>query len=115
MTVRAQDLRILADIMQPAVQANKYGDPSDAVFTPLAQAYIEVESLSGQQLVEARQVHPETSHRVRMRYVKGVTAACRVVWYSAAEKRTRTLEIVGPPMNAGERDTMLTLLCRELP
>jgi head-tail adaptor len=113
-TVRAQDLRILAEIMQPAWTEDDYGDPSQRVYTPLAQAYIEMEPLTGQHLVDARQVHAEASLRVRMRFVKGVTAACRVVWYSGAEQRTRTLEIVAPPMNAGEQDTMLTALCKEV-
>jgi head-tail adaptor len=112
--VRAQNLRILAKVMQPAFQENDYGDPSQQTFTPLGNAYIEVEPLSGRHLVDARQVHAEASLRVRMRFLKGVTAACRLEWYSGAQQHTRTLEIV-VVMNAEERDTMWTLLCRELP
>jgi SPP1 family predicted phage head-tail adaptor len=108
MTVRANALRKAVTIMQPAWKADDYGDPSQQTFTTLATVYAEIEPLTGQQLTEARQVHSEVSHRVRIRYLKGLTAACQVEWQS------RKLQIVAV-MNAEERDTMWTLLCRELP
>lgn len=112
--VRAQSLRKLVQIMVPAFEPNDTGDPSQQTFTPLTETYMEMQALSGQQLVEARKIHAETTHRGTMRFAKGVTAACQVVWFSGAEKRTRTWEVVAV-LNAEERDTMLTLLCKELP
>ena len=107
-TVRAQSLRKLVKIMQPAWAESELGDPSQQTFTPLTNVYAEIIPLNGRQLVDARQVHSEVSHRVMIRYLNGVTAACRVEWDD------RILDVLAV-MNLEERDILLTLLCRELP
>lgn len=106
--VRAQNLRKAVTILKPTLDPNKYGDASRQTFTPLETVYAEVLPLTGRQLVEARQIHSEVSHRVTIRPLKGVTTAGRVEWQG------RLLEIESV-LNIEERDTMLVLWCKELP
>ena len=72
-----------------------------------ATVWASIEPLSGRELLQAQQVQAEVTHRVRCRYVSGVTSKMRVL-YGA-----RYFNII-TPINPEERNRELALMCKEL-
>ena len=66
-----------------------------------------VQPLSGQELVNAQQVHALTTHRIKIRYISTLTTEMRILF------RTRVFEIVSM-LDVLERQTELELLCKEV-
>jgi len=75
-------------------------------WAPFATVWASVEPLLGREYFDAQREQADVSHRVRMRYLAGVTHNMRVVLGS------RVFEIESV-LNAGERDRELVLMCRE--
>ena len=75
-------------------------------WAPFAAVWASVEPLLGREYFDAQREQADVSHRVRMRYLAGVTHNMRVVLGS------RVFEIESV-LNAGERNRELVLMCRE--
>ncbi len=75
-------------------------------WVPFATVWGSVEPLLGREWFDAQREQADVSHRVRMRFLAGVTHTMRVVWGS------RVFEIESV-LNAGERNRELVLMCRE--
>lgn len=73
---------------------------------PRVKVWAAVEPLNGRELFNAQQVEPVITHRVRLRYIKGITAHMRI----KHRKRELNIESV---INVDERNRELELLCRE--
>lgn len=76
------------------------------LWTTLADVWAAVEPLTGRELVNAQQIQPDVTHRVRIRHRDDVTAKMRVL------EGTRQLNIESV-LNIEERDRELHLMCRE--
>lgn len=76
------------------------------LWTKLAEVWAAVEPLSGRELLNAQQIQPDVTHRVRIRHRDDVTPKMRV----QHESRSLNIESV---INLNERDRELHLLCRE--
>ena len=66
-----------------------------------------VEPLVGRELFAAQKINAETTIRVKMRYVAGITSKMRVVY------GTRIFDILAP-IDPEERHRELHLMCKEL-
>ena len=84
---------------------NTFGE---IVETPLtfATVWASIEPLSGRELFQAQQVQAEVTHRVRMRYLAGVTAKMTGLF------GTREFQILSV-INPEERNRELVLMCKE--
>ena len=74
--------------------------------TTFTTVWAAVEPLRGRAFMEAKAAQSEVSHRVRMRYMDGITAAMKVRF----EGRIFSLDAV---LNIGERNRELHLMCVE--
>ena len=79
------------------------------VETPItfATVWASIEPLSGRELFQAQQVQAEVTHRVRMRYLAGVTAKMKGYY------GTREFQILSVA-NRDERNRELEIMCKEL-
>jgi head-tail adaptor len=72
--------RVAVQAARPSKQG-PMGDVADAwpVIAGLESAPAEIKQLSGEKLLAARQVHPEATWTVQVRYDSRITARCRLV------------------------------------
>lgn len=76
-------------------------------FSTYATVWASVEPLNGRELLNAQQIHAETTVRVRLRYLSTVTNKNRIVFDS------RTFEILSVIDNKSQK-YRLELLCKEI-
>jgi SPP1 family predicted phage head-tail adaptor len=69
-------------------------------------AWISIEPLRGREAIEAKQLYPTLTHRVRKRHGETITPDC---WF---EHKGRTFNVI-EARNVDERDEMDELLCGE--
>ncbi|MCI0349391.1 MAG: phage head closure protein [Acidobacteriales bacterium] len=103
--MRAGTLRQRISIEQPAETQNDFNEPV-VTWSLYATRWAEVVPLSGEERLIAQQVNAEVTHRVRLRYLAGVTTKMRIV------HKGRVLDI-NTILNQDERRAMLELLCKE--
>ena len=72
-----------------------------------AQVWASIEPLSGRELLQAQQIQADVTHRVRFRFLAGVTAKMRGLY------GTRYFNILSI-INTDERDREIVLMCKEL-
>lgn len=92
--MQAGKLRWPITIQTLTTAPNSYGE---AVPTPetFANTWAEVTQLSGRELWYAQQVQPLATHRVRCRYVAGVTPAMQVVFQGRTLQLTDVNDVDG--------------------
>jgi SPP1 family predicted phage head-tail adaptor len=64
-----------------------------------------VKPLHGREFFSAQQAQAETTHKIMLWYLPGVTSEMRVIFGN------RVLEIASPPINIDERGIELQLMC----
>ena len=74
--IRAGELTHRLEIQQATETQNDHGETVETWAT-VAERWGSVEPLSGRELMEAQQVRPEITHRVRLRYYEGLTSSHR--------------------------------------
>ncbi len=84
-----------------------YGQSTVTTAT-VADFYVSIQPLRGQERILSMQVQPEATHKLRMVYDSRVSAESRLAFGS------RTFEVMGPPINVDERGRELELTCKEL-
>jgi len=99
-------LRHRVNLQRKRITRDAYGEEA-IEWTTYATVWAAIEPLQGQERFGAQQVKATTSHRVIIRYVKGVKAEDRVLYGS------RALEI-NQVLNPDERNQQLTLICSEV-
>jgi len=106
--IQAGHLKDFVTITKPSNAADTSGQ-RDSAYVTYVQAYAEVVQLSGRELVEARQLYPSVSTRVRLRWrdAQGVDGTMRVI------VDTRTLNI-NSVIDVGRRRQVAEMLCTEL-
>jgi SPP1 family predicted phage head-tail adaptor len=71
-----------------------------------AVAQASIEPISGREYIAAQSTQAEVTHRIRLRYLSGVTPKMRV------NCNSRIFDILSA-INVGERNRELQLMCRE--
>lgn len=74
----------------------------------VADFFVSIQPLRGEERILSMQVQPEATHKIRMIYDSRVNAESRLLFGS------RTFEVLGPPINIDERSRELELTCKEL-
>lgn len=102
--MNAGQLRERVTVQQAADNRNALGEVVQS-WSALSTRWASVEGVSARELLNSGQQQVEMSHRVRMRYMTGLTQQMRLLW------RGRVLEIVSI-LEHGNR-TEHELLCQE--
>jgi SPP1 family predicted phage head-tail adaptor len=97
-------LRERVAIEQATGSRNAIGEVTQT-WSTFAERWASVEGLSGREVLQSGQQQTEVTHRVRLRYVDGLTQQMRLSW------RGRTLEITSLLEHANR--TEHELLCTE--
>jgi SPP1 family predicted phage head-tail adaptor len=85
--IDAGKLRERVTVQQASESRNALGE-TVLSWATFAERWASVEGVSSRELLQYGQQQIEVSHRVRMRWLSGLTQSMRIVW------RGRTLEIV---------------------
>lgn len=104
--MRAGDLRHRITIQEQIKTVDGVGG-FDLEWTTYGTVWAAVWPVSAKEITSQGKPSGEITHKVRIRYLSGITDAMRIIF------GTRTLEIVAPPINNDERNVSLDLLCRE--
>jgi head-tail adaptor len=77
--MRLGPLRHRVRVEAPAGTRDAHGNPTNA-YSLVGEGWASIESLSGKELYQARQVEARASHRIRMRWLDGLKPTYRIVW-----------------------------------
>ena len=105
MNMSAGELRHRVTIQWPTKAADEAGGFS-TTWADLATVWAAIEPLSGRERFHAQSQNMSVSHRVRMRFLAGVTAEHRVI-FGGRFFNVRSV------INQGERNRWLILDCEE--
>jgi SPP1 family predicted phage head-tail adaptor len=103
--MNAGSLRHRITIQSVTETKDTFGGVTEAWGTHAA-VWASIEPLSGRELLQAQQVQADITHRVRMRYVAGVTTKMRVLYGS----REFGIQVA---INPEERNREIVLMCKE--
>ncbi len=103
--MRAGRLRHRVDLQQLSPTLNAMGEPSET-WTTYATVSADVEPISGNERLAVQQAQADTTHRVTMRFRKGLAATHRIL------HRSRALNITST-RNVSERNRTLLIDCVE--
>lgn len=104
--MRAGRLNKRVTIQKLVEAADGYGDVTETATTNVATVWASVEPLTGREFIEAKAYSADVTHRVRMRYLSGITSKHQL------RLGTRRLNIEAV-INVGERNRELELMCKE--
>jgi SPP1 family predicted phage head-tail adaptor len=104
--MQAGALRHVIDIQARDQGKDGYNAPKNTWGRSIAGVRAEVKELTGHELLNAQQIHPEISHRVTIRYLAGVTSLYRVIF----EGRVLDIQAV---LNPDGRKVMMQLFSIE--
>lgn len=106
MTIEAGQLRHRVAVQNATEVRNTHGEPIRTWATAVT-VWAAIDPINGRELLLAKQVASETTHRIRMRYHAEVTSASRLLYGS----RTFQIDSV---LNRDERNAEMELLCHEV-
>jgi SPP1 family predicted phage head-tail adaptor len=103
--MKAGDLRERITVLAYRETKNAMGEMVPVYDTTFAEVWASDQGVTAREFLLAGQQQTEISHRVRMRFLTGLTQRMRIVW------RGRTLEIVSLLEHANRSEH--ELLCQE--
>lgn len=98
-------MRHRLEIQTASASPNAYGEPI-LTWSTVATRWGSIDPLAGRELWQARQVSPDVSHKVTLRYYAGLTPKCRLVFGS------RTFEVESV-LTIDERKRFMVCVCHE--
>lgn len=103
--MRAGELRHLVTIQQAAISQGTDGAAVET-WSTFATVYASVEPLVGKEMFASKQVQSQTTHRIRIRHLAGVTSSHRVLFDGRVFNITEVL-------NLQERNAEMQILAFE--
>lgn len=102
----AGELRERVTVLAPTETRNRMGEVVLTYTDVFAEVWASVDGVSAREYLLSGQQQVDISHRVKMRYLPGLTQSMRILW------RGRTLEII----SVLERDVRAyhELICQEM-
>lgn len=94
-------------IIQSRTLATAAGGARSVAWADDATVWVQFMSATSREFVAAQQVNSDVTHVLKLRYRSGVTASHRLKF------GTRILNIVGPPVNVGERGEEMLITATE--
>jgi len=108
--LKAGSLRHTIEIQELSSEQDTFGSPQ-ATWKTIAIRRCELEPLSGRNAWLAQQVIPEATHRIRLRYHKGLALSAKT--HRFRFQASRILYLLGPPVDIEERHVLLECTCTE--
>jgi len=102
----AGELRERVTVLAPTETRSRMGEVVLAYDTTFATVWASVDGVSAREYLLSGQQQVDISHRVRMRYLAGLTQSMRILWLG------RTLEIIS--VLERENRTIHELICQEV-
>jgi len=99
-------------VIQASVRVDDGGGGVTINYVDTGMAWASIDPGSGREFFEAKQINPELSHIVKMRYRPNVTAKHRLRYVSNNVIRAFAIHVVSDPL---ERHEQLILICSEQP
>jgi len=99
-------LRNYITIQQPTESFDSNGELV-LTWSTFVQCWAEILPLVGREYYSARQVNAELTGKIRMRYIKNITAKMRII------DGAKTYEIASPPIDVENKHIELVLLVKE--
>jgi SPP1 family predicted phage head-tail adaptor len=111
--IKAGELRHVIQIVQqtPGDQ-DSFGQPKHGDESPIATTRAKIEALSGRELYAAQQKVSQVTHRITIRYMRGLKALMNV-WFNDPGTGLRRQFQIQSIENPDETTHMLSLLCIE--
>jgi SPP1 family predicted phage head-tail adaptor len=97
-------------VIQANVRTDDGGGGANINYVDTGTAWASIEPGSGREFFEAKQLNPELSHVVKIRYRASVTPNHRLRYVSQSVDRVFAIHSVSDPL---ERHEQLVLLCSE--
>jgi SPP1 family predicted phage head-tail adaptor len=94
-------------VQQNTPTTSSRGERVDSWAT-ISTVWADVRALRGQEYYLAQQVNADAQYKVTLWYDSRIGTKDRLIWGS------RTLEVVSPPIDIGNRHKQLELMCREV-
>lgn len=104
--INAGEFRHVIIIQKLVKVRNEFGELIDT-WNDFLELRAAVYPLSGKDLFAAETINSETTHKVNIRYIEGISSAMRVKF------KDRYFEITSPPINFQEKNILLQLMCKE--
>jgi SPP1 family predicted phage head-tail adaptor len=101
------EFRHIITFQKKSGEQNDYGEVIDQwedIITTRAAIY----PISGKEFFSAEKINNETTHKVNIRYMPGITPDMRIKFGE------RIFDLIAPPINFQEKNVQLQLLCKEL-
>lgn len=112
--VTAGDLRHFCEVWQPVDTVTAKGD-TEMVYVQaldtLANEWCAIEPLTGREMLYARQVRGDLSHKITFRYRSDVTHRTQFRWYDGEVTRVYNL---GPTVDRDTRNVLITVYANEI-
>lgn len=105
--LKAGSLRHRIDLVAPTNAQDSTGGVSLADNVVYANVWAAIEALTGKDNLAVGEFVSQTTHKVTIRYIPGVTARMQV-WFSGRQWQIQAV------LNPDERTKMLVLLCLEI-
>lgn len=105
--MNAGELRHRVTFQKLVKTQDSFGQPIEQ-WDDVVPVWVSIEPLVGKQYFAAETVNSEVTHKIKMRYRKGITPDMRCVF------KTRIFEIISPPINFKERNVELQIMCKEV-
>lgn len=86
--------------------SNDYGELND-IWIDFLEIRAAIYPLSGKDFFAAETTNSEITHKINIRYIKGVTSSMRIKFGE------RYFEIISPPINFQEKNILLQIMCKE--
>lgn len=105
------ELRHRIVIQRPNNNQNEYGEieiNTNENWIDVAVVRAGIYPISGKEFFSAETVNSEITHKVKIRYIKGLTSNMRIKFGD------RYFQIISLPKNFQEKNIELQLLCKEL-
>ena len=93
MSIPAGILRESVTIQTPTEAQNSFGESEQTWITHTLRR-CSVDSVSSSEAIKAQQAAGTATHKVRMRYVNGLTAAMRIKWDSRGDRILEILQMM---------------------
>lgn len=105
--MKAGTLRHHVEIQQLVETTDAFGQPTHS-YVHFANSFAEIRPLLGRENFAEKQVRSDQTHKIKMRYLEGVTASMRILYNG------RTYEVIGFPVNYNEQNIFLTFNAAEV-
>lgn len=106
-------MRHKIDVQYQNTPQNDFGEPIDNWTTLLSNIWANIQPKTGKEFLDSDKTNGKITHEIRIRYRESI-----ITQYRTNRLRikhcSRYFEVISPPVNFGERNRDLMLVCEEV-